>query len=151
MLRHFICYWIQVWWDQNLNISHCHCSTHWYTGYSRSHTPFRFLLEYTWISTLLITSTTVAQIVHPMHWHMTQLSFTLLRVSVLILWHSGVYRWFQRCDKITPECQRINTETLKRGKDSFIKRIDACVNAGVNNLSICCDCDQRNWYSCVLL
>ena len=28
----------------------------------------------------------------------------------------------------TTECQWINTETLKRAKASFIKRIDACVN-----------------------
>ena len=32
-------------------------------------------------------------------------------------------------DAITTECQRISTETLNRVKDSFIKRIDACINA----------------------
>ena len=32
-------------------------------------------------------------------------------------------------DAITTECQRISTETLNRVEDSFIKRIDACINA----------------------
>ena len=32
-------------------------------------------------------------------------------------------------DAITTECQEISTETLNRVKDSFIKRIDACINA----------------------
>ena len=32
-------------------------------------------------------------------------------------------------DAIKTECQRISIETLNRVKDSFIKRIDACINA----------------------
>ena len=32
-------------------------------------------------------------------------------------------------DAKTTECQKISTETLNRVKDSFIKRIDACINA----------------------
>ena len=32
-------------------------------------------------------------------------------------------------DAIITECQRISTETVNRVKDSFIKRIDACINA----------------------
>ena len=32
-------------------------------------------------------------------------------------------------DAITTECQGISTETFNRVKDSFIKRIDACINA----------------------
>ena len=32
-------------------------------------------------------------------------------------------------DTITTECQRISIETLNRVKDSFIKRIDAYINA----------------------
>ena len=32
-------------------------------------------------------------------------------------------------DTIMTECQKITTEILNRVKDSFIKRIDACINA----------------------
>ena len=32
-------------------------------------------------------------------------------------------------DAIMTECQKITSETLNRVKDSFIKRIDACINA----------------------
>ena len=46
------------------------------------------------------------------------------------LCHITVIRIIKRFqDAITTECQRISTETLNRVKDSFIKRIDACINA----------------------
>ena len=31
-------------------------------------------------------------------------------------------------DAIISECQKITTDTFNRVKDSFIKRIDACIN-----------------------
>ena len=44
--------------------------------------------------------------------------------------HTTVIRIIKRFqDAITTECQRISTKTLNRVEDSFIKRIDACINA----------------------
>ena len=44
--------------------------------------------------------------------------------------HTTVIRIIKRFqDAITTECQRISTEILKRVKDCFIKRMDACINA----------------------
>ena len=44
--------------------------------------------------------------------------------------HITVIRIIKRFqDAIATECQRISTETLNRVKDSFINRIDACINA----------------------
>ena len=44
--------------------------------------------------------------------------------------HTTVVRKIKRFqDAKTTECQRISTETLNRVKDSFIKRIEACINA----------------------
>ena len=43
--------------------------------------------------------------------------------------HITVIRIIKRFqDAIATECQRISTKTLNRVKDSFTKKIDACIN-----------------------